>query len=375
MSSYTRYKIQDTRYNAFTLLELLIVIAITAALSAVSVGFYVNQQKAKILENTAQEIANYLRYAQQKSMAQEQSLQWGVHFDNPTSGDDFYALYTGTTYSTPIETKYLPTGIVFTTPATGNSVNVSFNKLTGTNYSGAEQELIIRLTSNQVARVIRTMSNGLVVISEGEKGYWKFDEGSGTTAYDSTIYKNNGTLTNGPTWQSASNCVSGSCLSFDGSSNYVDCGNATSLNVTTVFTYEAWVKRLGGFGSIQNIIAKNSLGSNINSAPTWYFDANNKVSFVVQGVALIGGGNTAITDTAWHHLVITRDSANNWKWYLDGNSDGLVVSSYTPTSNNGNLYIATGFGGYYFNGLIDEVRIYNRALSPAEILQHYNSRS
>ena len=147
---------------AFTLLELLIVIGITATLSVVGVGFYVNQQKAKILENTAQEIANYLHYAQQKSVSQEQGLQWGVHFENPTSGSDFYALYTGTTYSSSIETKYLPSGIIFTTPATGNSINISFNKLTGTNYSGTNQSLIIQSISNSATTTISVFSQGLI---------------------------------------------------------------------------------------------------------------------------------------------------------------------------------------------------------------------
>ena len=147
---------------AFTLLELLIVIGITATLSVVGVGFYMNQQKAKILETTAQEIANYLHYAQQKSVSQEQGLQWGVHFENPTSGSDFYALYTGASYASPEETRYLPSGIIFTTPATGNSINISFNKLTGTNYSGTTQSLVIQSTSNSATTTISVFSQGLI---------------------------------------------------------------------------------------------------------------------------------------------------------------------------------------------------------------------
>ena len=171
MIFYTKYKLQNTRYNffrkakkGFTMLEFLIVIGITATLSVVGVGFYINQQKAKLLELTAQEIASYLKYTQQKSVSQEQGLQWGVHFDNPTSGSDFYALYTGTTYSSPIETKYLPAGIIFTTPATGNSANISFNKLTGTNYSGTSQSLVIQSTSNSATTTISVFSQGLITI-------------------------------------------------------------------------------------------------------------------------------------------------------------------------------------------------------------------
>jgi len=374
MSSYTKYKIQntkykiqDTRYNAFTLLELLIVIAITATLSVVGVGFYVNQQKAKILDNTAQEIANYLRYAQQKSISQEQGLQWGVHFENPASGSDFYVLYTGATYSSPIETKYLPAGIEFQTPASGNSVNVSFNKLTGLNYSGAEQEIIIRLTSNQVARVIRIMSNGLVVVSEGEKGYWKFDEGSGTIAYDSTIYKNNGTLTcvgtgcSPPTWQSPANCISGSCLSFNGSSNYVSIPDSVDISPINAVTIETWVKAPDT--QARGLVDKDRVSS-------YDLHINGKFRFMINNSVL---DSVTAPNNSWQYVVATYDGSN-MKIYINGILESTKTQTGTIGDTTGPLYIGRLTDGYYFNGLIDEVRIYNRALSPAEIQQHYNSR-
>lgn len=145
----------------FTILELLIVIGITAALSVVSVGFYANHQKVKILENTAQEITSYLHYAQQKSVSQEQGLQWGVHFDNPTSGSDFYALYTGTTYSSPIETKYLPNGIEFQTPTPGSSTDASYEKLTGLLYGGSYQQITL-INASGLTKNILTCQQGLI---------------------------------------------------------------------------------------------------------------------------------------------------------------------------------------------------------------------
>jgi len=382
------YKIKNCKIKnlklkrkAFTLLELLIVIGITAVLSAVGVGFYVNQQKTKILDNTAQEIANYLRYAQQKSIAQEQGLQWGVHFDNPTSGSDFYALYTGTTYSSPIETKYLPAGIEFQTPTSGNSVNVSFNKLTGLNSSGAEQEIIIRLTSNQVARVIRTMSNGLVVVSEGEKGYWKFDEGSGTTAYDSTIYKNNGILTcigtgcSNPTWQSSSNCISGNCLSFTGTTgssgpgSYVQVANVPSI---TAGTFEAWV--------YPTAVSNDQMFLGNQSATANYFrilSSKPFISFNIGGTQKTLSGSTVLQNNKWYHLVATYDGSII-KLYVNGVQEPTTLSysgtlTFPTSTINIGIWITSDIRP--FNGLIDQVRIYNRALSPAEIQQHYNSRS
>jgi len=370
----------------FTLVELLIVIGITAALSVVGVGFYANQQKVKILENTAQEIASYLKYTQQKSVSQEQGLQWGIHFDNPSSGSDFYALYTGTTYSSPIETKYLPAGIEFQTPSSGNSVNTSFSKLTGLNYSEAEQEIIIRLISNQIARVIRTTANGLITSGEGEKGYWKFDKGSGTTAYDSTIYHNNGTLYNSPTWQSSSNCVSGSCLSFNGSNNYVNCGTNPTLHfeANDSLTLMAWFKRSGVGETRPRIIAKR------NGGQDWYElylddPDGSYIAGAIAGDYGVGGGmanakaSWPISDGIWYHAAVVRNTATDEVYlYVNGKLEATVTDVSVGEIDNIDtpLYI-NGYGSSAsnFNGLIDEVRIYNRALSPVEILQHYNSRS
>jgi len=90
--------------------------------------------------------------------------------------------------------------------------------------------------------------------STGLVGYWNFDETSGTTAIDSSGYGNTGTLMNGPTRKTGTDCKVGGCLSFDGSSSSVNIVNGTSLNITSAITIEAMVKPIGshynGFGGI-----------------------------------------------------------------------------------------------------------------------------
>ncbi|HDP36480.1 MAG TPA: prepilin-type N-terminal cleavage/methylation domain-containing protein [Candidatus Atribacteria bacterium] len=168
----TEYRIQNTEYNhsrsarkGFTLMELLIVVGITTILAGVGVSSYITQQRVKLLNTTAQEIVGYLRYAQQKSIAQEEGSQWGVHFENPADGRDFYALYTGATYTTPVETKYLPTGIVFQTPSSGNSIDMSYEKLTGL-LSGSSYKQIILQNTIGLTKNVLTCQQGL--ISQGQ---------------------------------------------------------------------------------------------------------------------------------------------------------------------------------------------------------------
>lgn len=168
---HTKFQILNSRFfhsrsvrKGFTLMELLVVLGITAVLSTVSFSLYINQQRTKLLETTAEEIVGFLKYAQQKSTSQEQGLQWGVHFENPASGNDFYALYTGTTYTSPEETRYLPKGITFSTPGSSETVDISFYKLIGDSMGGV---VTICGYFNQCSS-ITVLSQGLIVYGKGD---------------------------------------------------------------------------------------------------------------------------------------------------------------------------------------------------------------
>ena len=218
-------------------------------------------------------------------------------------------------------------------------------------------------TSNNVPS--DTLTRGLV-------GYWPMDEGSGTAAYDTSDNNNIGILS-GPSWGgSTTTCKIGGCLSFDGTNDYVDAGNAASLDITNAITIEGWIK-LNAIGAYQEIASK------ISAAGIGYslrIDSNNKISFVLGATGAAWGGttgNTALTAGVWYNVAAKWDG-NNIKVYLNGADDtvgsptqasvGTVVQSFTIGE--------ISYGGDYFNGLIDEVRVYNRALSAEEVRYHYN---
>ena len=161
MFQVPRFKFQD---KGFTLLEILVVVGITTILAGVAITSYVNQQRAKLLDTSVQEIVSYLRYTQQKSMAQEGGNQWGVHFENSASGDDFYSLYTGTSYTSPVETRYLPSGITFSTPGDNETIDISFYKLIGDSIGG--RIVVCGYFSQCVS--ITILSQGLIVYGEGD---------------------------------------------------------------------------------------------------------------------------------------------------------------------------------------------------------------
>jgi hypothetical protein len=207
-----------------------------------------------------------------------------------------------------------------------------------------------------------------------------FDEGSGNIVYDYSGNENNGTLYNGsnvcsnpptpgcPTWVDGK---FGKALSFDGVNDYVNVGSDKILDPggTNTFTIEAWVKRATPTSRILVAIRRAGggyiLGVGVLGAGT------NQIKMTKFGVVDIYIGNFP-QDTNWHHLVGVW-SSNGTFAYVDG-----VLNDQSSNNQNfassvaGNTLIGgdTGDQGYT-NGTIDEVRIYNRALSEEEILSHY----
>jgi len=202
---------------------------------------------------------------------------------------------------------------------------------------------------------------------EGMVSYWKFEEGSGTTALDS-VNGNDGTLINGPQWTAG---IVGGALSFDGVDDYIDLGNPNNLNPSSELTIAAWVKPIDQ----GRIVAKDSGGG----TERYYF-----LAVTYPGPSMETGGavwNTSneladargddvgkyLTEGEWHFIAMTVDS-NNIIVY----QDGAFLSSDTRSGNlktgDQNILIGTdalGASYSWYKGLIDEVAIYDRALTPA----------
>jgi len=189
---------------------------------------------------------------------------------------------------------------------------------------------------------------------------------------------NNGTLvgpTHLPVLKTGSDCVSGSCYSFDGTEDYINCGNDETLKslsrANQDSTWSMWFKAIVG----GEMIGKYS--------PFQFRTYNSKLaSYIYNGSShLIGGpweGNKNVLDNKWHNAVFIIDRDKNFLVYLDGSQDGLPVDISSHSSENwtesSNLYIGVRDpGAGFFNGLIDEVKIYNQTISVLNINQEYYS--
>ena len=207
---------------------------------------------------------------------------------------------------------------------------------------------------------------------------WKFDEGSGQTAGDATGV-NDGQLgsttdvdDNDPSW--VTDQWGGYALSFDGSDDYVKVLDSSTLEPPTI-TVEAWVKNSGMPGTIKYIISKvyvAKLGG--YSSYAFYTGASGGLRFYVGSASTWVGSpdaGTSLWDGKWHHIAGTYDGSNV-RLFVDGNQVVETGTPATPTIayDEGNLYIGY-YGPYnyptYFPGLIDEVRIWNTALTKSQL--------
>jgi len=206
----------------------------------------------------------------------------------------------------------------------------------------------------------------------GLVGYWNLDQGSGTIAYDSSGYSNHGTIYGGASWTSGK--VNGA-LNFDGSNDYVNCGKSAVLDPTQEATVEAWVnfKKLpSAAGHIMAIAGRSFVGADLDLQT----ETDNRFKFYIGPGA--GGGCVAISNTVvqadkWYHVVGTYQANSNMKIYVNGTLERTTSISIARNHNSGTFCIGASpyWGGRFFNGTIDEVSVYSRALSAEEIWAEY----
>ena len=207
----------------------------------------------------------------------------------------------------------------------------------------------------------------LVVISMGQVtdpnlvAWWKLDEGTGSVAYDETAFWNDGVLNGGPQWIEGR---IGGALDFDGVDDYVDCGNADSVNITGQITMAAWINtRTPANGQHQHYLGKGN-----NSYCIKQNSGNN-----LEVVIYIGGWKVATHridesfGNEWHHMVGTYDGSNI-KLYLDSELMSTTKQTGAIATNADPVRIGTRDGTrWYHTGGIDDARIYNRAISAVEV--------
>lgn len=215
-----------------------------------------------------------------------------------------------------------------------------------------------------------TLLSGLV-------GYWKMDEASwnGTAGeVKDWAGSNHGTAAGGANTTPGK---FGNAGNFDGSNDYVDAGNDASLDLNDTVTVEAWIKGNSFAAGEHNIVVgKGRLcyeGYHIS-----VYDTLPRIYIGEAGNCAQANSPEVISAGQWYHLVGTYDKSlpsNNIKFYVNGVLKAQATQTTGADISANTLKIGRRSEGAnnYFNGTIDDVRIYNRALSSQEVSNLYNS--
>ncbi len=168
----------------------------------------------------------------------------------------------------------------------------------------------------------------------------------------------------------------GQGLNFDGVDDYLGLGTSATLNPSAI-TVSAWVNTNSLSKSYQNIVGRVKTGGG-NSYWQMMIKNTGKLAMYAYGnsdVSYDGTGTYTLSTNKWYHIVMTYDSVDGLKGYVNGVQDNSVAANGSLTSGVG-VYATIGKDNFTsareFSGKIDDVRVYNRVLSVNEINQLYN---
>lgn len=258
--------------------------------------------------------------------------------------------------------KAVNSGGAVTSAAVGITVQVNADPSADPDGDGFTTGLEVALGTNPQSAASQPAS-----IYSSLRAWWKLNEASGTTADDSTGRVQDGAVT-GATWVSGLN---GNALSFDGTDDGVVAGASAALTGAGDFTLGAWVKLNAGAGAGMIIQQREPGSAGIEGEYLVKMNASGTVNFFVYngGYQFNITSSATINDGLWHHVVATRSGADG-RVYVDGALAGQgsgAVKALQP------LTVALGYdyrdNNARLNGLLDDARIYERALSATEITQ------
>lgn len=193
-----------------------------------------------------------------------------------------------------------------------------------------------------------------------------------------------GTVSGGATLVADRFTYANKAFSFDGINDYINAGNPVELQITNAITMSAWLRNTS-FNAYSKILSKvqstNTSGTekhgyNLLLIATGSGQQNYGASIYYPGFGATGlnfAGGASFTPNEWICFTFTIDG-HNAKWYKNG-VEMFSVNNHQPltASTLGNFLIGAGeSGGFLFNGLIDDVAIYNHALTAQEVQQLYN---
>jgi len=298
--------------------------------------------------------------------------------DNPTMGESkqgrthnvaFAVLTTDDGYR--MEIKF-PWSTLGTEPSAGAKIGLDVHVNDDDDGGDRDTKLTWRGKEDNAWQTPRAFGTGELA---GLIGWWKLDESGGRDVADASGNGNVGKILNGePGWQTSGGKIGGA-LRFGGNGDWVHVANESKFDCIAEVTVAAWIKVNRFDKEYQAIVTKGD--------SAWRIQRNQNtdtLEFACSGLAIPGGdqwgslyGNSSVNDGKWHHVAGVYDGRNMYI-YVDGEVDSAQPASGPISTNDHPVYIGENaeVTGRFWNGLIDDVRVYNGALGRDEIKALYN---
>ena len=253
----------------------------------------------------------------------------------------------------------------FGTLVTGTTfADTTLNPSTSYSYMIAAQDLAGNLGPYTNIATATTLGTNPALVAA-----YSFGEGTGSTVVDLSGHGNTGTITNA-TWTTSGKY--GNALSFNGATALVTIADSTSLRLTTGMTLEAWVYPTATSAAWRDVIYKGN--------DNYYLEATTTQNVgYPAGAGTFGGNNVQAFGTStlplntWTHLAATYDGATV-RLFVNGTQVGTLAQAGTIATSANPLTIGGDpIYGQNFQGMIDEIRVYNTALTPAQIQTDMNA--
>jgi hypothetical protein len=244
--------------------------------------------------------------------------------------------------------------------------------------NGEVDEVVVwdrALTSTEILQNYTNGMNGIETSLDPHiVGLWHFDEDYGHVAFDSSGNKNDGILKPNPPGPDWTTGQVGGALNFNGVNDYVDLGDETNLDLSGTITVEAWIKTTRSY---YQIVYSKYAGSSTTRSPSAGLSPDGYGRFLIGIEPAIRLSSTPVNDGNWHHIAYVFIPSTNMDIYVDGVlSNGALtgtIPSSIPHSTAEPRIGSVANGGDPFEGFMDEVAIWDKALTPDDILLHYTN--
>ena len=273
-----------------------------------------------------------------------------------TDGVQFAFATTDTGYRAEIR---FPWSTLGTTPHVGSKIGLDVHVVDNDKGGKRDRKLIWHDKQDNAWKNPQVFANAELT---GMLGWWKLDETEGSIAADGSGNGNNGSLQGNPVWKPQGGKIGGA-IELDGSGDFVKINNEHAFDIANQITISAWVNIKSVPQEWTAIVTKGDTAWRLSTD-----QANNVFHFGLAGSGDYLSGRAAVASGQWHNVVCVYDGSK-MSIYVDGKLDASRQRSSPIGTNDFPVCIGENseITGRCWNGLIDDVRVYNYALSESEI--------